>query len=277
MTPAFFVVLQSIYGDESIRFWRPDSPKSSAFAEAKNVLRYTVTLNLPDPHEDVSVKILVSLPPTYPASSSPQLQLLSRYIGPFGVDTELFSSVLRTFISHSGIEWTPDSVCVFDGLQNVLERCTSWYEIHLSADLAGELAREDEKDVTSSSSASHPPAQENGSQHAQPAVNASLPEGIQIFEAEPITDRKSAFIGRACAITDPSQVCHILYLENIMHQYFPPKIPIILSHLMSDRRIARAAHPIINAWRCQAGNILHQGNKEVNCNSIESLYSAYHR
>lgn len=28
---------------------------------------------------------------------------------------------------------------------------------------------------------------------------------------------------------------------------------------MLDRRIARAAHPIINAWRCQVGNVLHQG------------------
>lgn len=28
---------------------------------------------------------------------------------------------------------------------------------------------------------------------------------------------------------------------------------------MVDRRIARAAHPIINAWRCQVGNVLHQG------------------
>lgn len=28
---------------------------------------------------------------------------------------------------------------------------------------------------------------------------------------------------------------------------------------MADRRIARAAHPIINAWRCQVGNVLHQG------------------
>lgn len=28
---------------------------------------------------------------------------------------------------------------------------------------------------------------------------------------------------------------------------------------MSDRRTARAAHPIINAWRCQVGNVLHQG------------------
>lgn len=37
------------------------------------------------------------------------------------------------------------------------------------------------------------------------------------------------------------------------------KVPLILAHLMSDRRIARAAHPIINAWRCRVGNNLHQG------------------
>ena len=28
---------------------------------------------------------------------------------------------------------------------------------------------------------------------------------------------------------------------------------------MSDKKTARAAHPIINAWRCQVGTLLHQG------------------
>lgn len=28
---------------------------------------------------------------------------------------------------------------------------------------------------------------------------------------------------------------------------------------MADRRISRAAHPIINAWRCQIGTLIHQG------------------
>lgn len=37
------------------------------------------------------------------------------------------------------------------------------------------------------------------------------------------------------------------------------QVPLILSHLMSDRRISRAAHPIINAWRCQVGPLVHQG------------------
>lgn len=31
---------------------------------------------------------------------------------------------------------------------------------------------------------------------------------------------------------------------------------------MSDRRIARAAHPIINAWRCEVGDVLHQDNDD---------------
>ena len=34
----------------------------------------------------------------------------------------------------------------------------------------------------------------------------NIPKGIEIVEAEPIIDRKSAFVGRACRITDPSQV-----------------------------------------------------------------------
>ena len=33
-----------------------------------------------------------------------------------------------------------------------------------------------------------------------------MPAGITIVEAEPIHDRKSSFVGRACRITDPAQV-----------------------------------------------------------------------
>jgi Uncharacterized protein family UPF0029 len=36
----------------------------------------------------------------------------------------------------------------------------------------------------------------------------------------------------------------------------------VLSYLRSDRRIARAAHPIINAWRCEVGGVLHQDNDD---------------
>ena len=173
------------------------------------------TCSLPS-HEDVSIRILVSLPPTYPGSSPPQLQLLSRYVGAFGADSSLFGSVLRTFISTNGVEWTPDTVCVFDGLQTVLERCTTWYEDRLSAEKAGELVRED--------------AREHSNGHLEPGLEISkaevhshdedrppeesispsaLPDGIQMFAAEPITDRKSVFVGRACRISQPAEAGHL--------------------------------------------------------------------
>lgn len=158
--------------------------------------------SLQSPHEDISVRVLISLPPTYPVSSPPQLQLLSRYVGAFGADSNLFGSVLRTFISVNGVEWTPDTVCVFDGLQSVLERCIAWYETRLSMDKAGQLLREDVKEH--SSYASH---EEEQQQPILPIAvsNNILPAGLEIIMAEPITDRKSAFVGRACRISDPSE------------------------------------------------------------------------
>jgi hypothetical protein len=160
-------------------------------------------------HEDTSIRILVSIPPTYPSSSPPQLQLLSRYIGAFGVDSSLFGSILRTFISVSGVEWTPESVCVFDGLQNVLERCEGWYEDKISREAAGELLRED------ALSRNHVLIEPDESLIAPSSINVekdrvsfdtALPEGIEIVEAEAIVDRKSIFVGRACRISHPSQV-----------------------------------------------------------------------
>ncbi|TFK72047.1 UPF0029-domain-containing protein [Pluteus cervinus] len=244
-------VLKSIYGDEAIRVWHPSTPNHGG-NEPRDLgtVRYEAHLNLPSPYEDVQVRILISLPPTYPATSPPQLQLLSRYIGSFGVDAALFGSILRTYISISGIEWTPDTICVFDGLQSVLERCSDWYQERLSAEKAGELLREDAKEQSQSKASVPEDIEEVEGADVEVSANlpsepsADLPAGIEIFTAEPIIDRKSQFIGRACRISEPTEV------------------PLILAHLMADRRISRAAHPIINAWRCQVGNVLHQDNDD---------------
>ncbi|KAJ7178043.1 ribosomal protein S5 domain 2-type protein [Mycena filopes] len=234
-------VLQSIYGDEAIQVWVPNQPSSSQHHDP-NIIRYEAVLSLPSPHEDVSIRVLVSLPENYPAAAPPQLQLLSRYIGAFGADAALFGEILRTFISANGVEWTPDAVCVFDGLQSVLDRCAAWYDERLSTEAAGDLVRADTRHPERAASPS-PPRLVLGAAVAAVEV-PPMPEGIRMFVAEPITDRKSAFVGRACAISDPSEV------------------PIILAHLLSDRRIARAAHPVINAWRCQVGSLLHQDNDD---------------
>jgi hypothetical protein len=41
------------------------------------------------PDKSPSMRVMVSLPPTYPNSSPPQLQLLGRYLGNFAIDTDL--------------------------------------------------------------------------------------------------------------------------------------------------------------------------------------------
>lgn len=177
-----------------------------------------IKFSLPSPHEDVSLKILVSLPPSYPSTSPPQLQLLSKYIGAFGADAAVFGSILRTYISTSGVEWTEDTVCVFDGLQNVLERCLVWYEDKLNAEKIGELARDDlkgqlgnEHTVAKRSTSPYTKQVYDGEgedlvpgQHQN--LDVALPTGVHIYVADSITDRKSVFVGRACRISHPSEV-----------------------------------------------------------------------
>jgi len=206
------------------------------------------TISLPPPHDnpDTRIRILVTLSSSYPKDAAPQLQLLSRYIGAFSVDSNLFGSILRTYISGDGVDWVEDTVCVFDGLENARERCGKWYGDRLSEEEALELHREDEREKghqTANSNVRHEQNHE-AKARAESAFTAPLPTGVEFFIAEPLVERKSVFIGRACRLDDPSQV------------------PIILAHLLSDRRIARAAHPIINAWRCSVNGILHQDNDD---------------
>ena len=173
--------------------------------------------SLPDEH--FALRILVSLPPTYPSSSPPQLQLLSKYIGNFGADAGLFGAVLRTYISMNGIEWTPDTVCVFDGLQSVIERCMAWYGEKLSADEASKVLRMEEKTVENTA----PIKENNGTKGATPRDISSLdtPAGVEMYVAEPIVDRKSAFVGRACRISDTTQASTFTSLQDLFSNHFP--------------------------------------------------------
>ena len=231
--------------------------RSFGSCQFSNIIAHRISL--PAPHDAVTIRILVSLPPSYPSTLPPQLQLLSKYIGPYGVDSGLFGSILRTFISVNGAEWSPDTVCVFDGLQSVVERCVVWYEDRLSTEQAGALIREDAKDhMDVPSSSSMDPVQEELIPNSHFSLIAAIPEGIQIVESEPIVDRKSTFVGRACQITHPSQVNSTSSGRPTQLTYLS-QVPLVLSHLMSDRRISRAAHPTIHAYRCQVGTLQHQG------------------
>jgi hypothetical protein len=161
--------------------------------------------------------------------------------------------VLRTFISKNGVEWTPDTVCVFDGLQSVLERCTAWYENRLSAEKAGELVREDARENSQLT-----PGLEiaNAEEHIHDDVLSpedsisltALPDGIQMFTAEPITDRKSAFVGRACRISQPAEAgCLFRNLCTCFLTYELGSIDTIISHDRSTNISSSASN-----YQCMA-------------------------
>jgi hypothetical protein len=112
-------------------------------------------------------------------------------------------------MSVNGAEWTPGVVCVFDGLQSVLERVGHWYEQRVDSKKAGEALR--------GQNHSNPRSFENyeASASVSTPVTLTLPEGVKLVEAEPILDRKSAFVGRACKISDPAQVITLYPLVHV--------------------------------------------------------------
>ncbi|PVG00459.1 UPF0029-domain-containing protein [Serendipita vermifera] len=233
--------LQSIYSqDGAVSLWKPENHIESSRI-SQTTVRLDIRTALSPPHESVKFRILVSLPPTYPASTPPQLQILSRYIGDFQVDSTLFGSVLKTYISAGGVEFKPGEVAIFDGIENVREVVQKWYEDRLNANKAAELLREDSKPH------SHTPPDQTEADSvvsSTPRNAAELPEGVFIWVSEPVVDRKSTFIGRACRITHPSEV------------------PQIIDYLLEDKYIAKATHPVIRAWRCEVNGILHQDNDD---------------
>ena len=89
---------------------------------------------------------------------------------------------------------------MFDGLQNVVERCTVWYEDRLSLDTASGLLRTDEKEEKDVE-----PVETKHTTVGE-VEKDDLPVGIEMHIAEPVVDRKSIFVGRACRITDVNQV-----------------------------------------------------------------------
>ncbi|CDZ98224.1 Uncharacterized conserved protein [Phaffia rhodozyma] len=229
--------LRSIYGEDTLRLHRPpdsDDRDGPIVNDSEGWrVRYEVEVPLTEDPE-VTIVVLVTLPPNYPESSkSPQLQLLNRYVGDFGVDSDLFGRVLRTFFSipppdGDGVPFVSGDVAVWEGLEHVRGICQEWYTnntITISELSATRDAAHPQKSTPSSSRPSSPPQ--------QPAsrLPTQLPEGIVIYTSEPIVDRKSVFIGRAVQITDPAH------------------IPIILNYLLEDKKISKAAHPIIHAYR----------------------------
>ncbi|OCF59061.1 hypothetical protein L486_03559 [Kwoniella mangroviensis CBS 10435] len=204
------------------------------------------------PEKPPTMRILVSLPPTYPNSSPPQLQLLGRYLGSFGIDSGLFGDITRTYISSTGVPFVPGDVCVFDGLTHVQSVVRQWYISHLSSLQEGESARDAERKQNQIQNQNQNQRQaveehhlirgmstldinhaEREREYHFPLDTGEIPESskLKIWTSEPIVDRKSTFVGHAVRVTNERE------------------IPLIIHELLNDKKIAKAAHPAIFAYR----------------------------
>lgn len=164
--------------------------------------------------------------------------------------TSAVGTITRTYISSTGVSFTPGDVCVFEGLQHTLTVCREWYTARQTEGQEGEKARETERkrgrdgrafeelqdDEEQGPAEGERPSRERATfsfsnQSTAAGEELSLPASVVIHSSEPIVERRSAFQGHAVQLDDPRHV------------------PLVIHQLLSDRKIAKATHPAIFAYR----------------------------
>lgn len=221
--------------------WDPTQPIRLAFTIPLDVVNSSN-----ENEEPITIRLSATLPSEYPlADASPQLQLLSRYIGPHGVDHRLFGQILRIFIQTTSqvtesqhVRFEKGQVALFDGIEKARELIESWYE-ERQADKPSQGTQIDHTDKVHNDNYNDDDdisdqvrqfSFTDSNRHHQ-AESASAT--VKLVTSPAITERKSTFVGHAAALHDPADV------------------PIILANLLQDRRIARATHPTMYAWVCK--------------------------
>ncbi|GAA99044.1 uncharacterized protein L969DRAFT_144368 [Mixia osmundae IAM 14324] len=200
--------------------------------------RCTVLVDLASDDEPLPAELLLSLPEGYPDHTAPRIQLLSRYIGPFAVEPALFGQILRIYFAPVRADedepelpslWQAGQVALFEGIEAAKEILAQYYRDHLVKAQAADYERQADRDKRA------PPAVAEASIMPTPstAQSQTLPCHLKIVSCDPIVDRKSVFVGHACRLKSRDDVSSVL------------------SYLLSDRKIARAAHNI-SAWRWRA-------------------------
>jgi hypothetical protein len=210
--------------------------------------------------------------------------------------------ITRTFITSSAVPFTPGDVCVFEGLTYAQGVVRKWYTERLSEGAEGERTRVVDRQrgrdgramgdfPTPTSRPFHrvgeneslSPNQPSGSFHAPTpgprrpgnrptfsytrdpiadlashAAGSVTPSAVTeaeqghfphftIHVSSPVVDRKSTFIGHAIRVTDEREV------------------PLVIHEILSDKKVAKAAHPAMFAYRITkdvggvAGKIIQTG------------------
>ncbi|PWN20268.1 ribosomal protein S5 domain 2-like protein [Microstroma glucosiphilum] len=223
-----------------------------------------------------SLRLSITLPPSYPSSSSaPQLQLLDRFIGDYEVDASLFGQVLRTFFHHSdgpsvggregaGVQWQSGEVVLFEGCESVKERVEKWYKQQKKRE--EERRKKDGRGavgavVSSGGGSETSPTVISQDEEGKPRPAVSRPKtGSSVADAElqrlisskkwtstaPLLERKSTFIGHAIRLDRAEEVP--LLLQSLLDLY---------------PRMEKATHPLMRAWACtESGEATGGGNHE---------------
>lgn len=219
---------------------------------------------LPSPHDHIPLSLILSLPPTYPESSAPLLQLENRFLGPEAVPAPLWASVLRTFLhepmlapppsGEEAVEWVPGSCCLYEGIEKVREVCGKWIGEKEVEREKGEKRREE---VAKGSLVGSIPTQVRAETQREESVRESRREEAQVLvDCPPITttealvDRKSVFVGHAARVTSIEEVRHppeslrlspeasVVKLTNQLYHYL--QINAVKSALLSNPKISRA-------------------------------------
>jgi hypothetical protein len=158
----------------------------------------------------------------------------------------------------AGVPFTPGEVCIFDGLMYAQSRVRDWHDARVAEGAAGEAARAAERSSSATATAAASDDEEvepapRGPDAAAAALarltlSAAPDRPLPTITSSPaIVDRKSAFVGHAARITDAHDVAAVV------------------AHLLTDRKIARAAHPTIWAFRAvrdvggAAGKVVESG------------------
>ncbi|PWN25857.1 ribosomal protein S5 domain 2-like protein [Jaminaea rosea] len=263
------LALDSIYADDRLSVVSIDPAGSSSSSSqwtsnCKLRLELQLPLDSPSPSPS-SLRLSISLPPSYPASTSPpQLQLLDRFLGPYEVDTKLFSEVLRIFRSSHDEPWGEEGdasrAVLFEGCEEVKGKVEAWLKEMGKRDkerrandergAAGDEAQRRRQD--NSEEAARASSSSSSIQPSQPAPvppEALSARSKRWTTTDAVVERKSTFVGHAVPLHSPLEVPYLL--ESLMEKY---------------PRMDKATHPLMRAWVCteqrEGKKVTHRDNDD---------------
>jgi hypothetical protein len=186
--------------------------------------------------EQHNVTLRLSFPPNYPATAPPELQGTESVGGsvPKGHGTRILTTARHVLAAI----FVPGQVCLFDLIQALEEAVISPAENEDEYEENGERSSPAVPEISSSTSLVHtitPTSKNNSLPSSTNSSHLVLPHPAPTWTiSTPITEKKSTFLARACAIISPAhaQSC--------------------IAHLLAnDRRAAKATHNI-TAYRVRS-------------------------